>query len=408
MEIIVLSKKNPFANSSASSNRLIGLLKGLKQEGANIKILILGGFFCKDEFSSFGLNGTFEGVDYFYIGQMKNFGIWQKRVNEYILKKINLNLSKIKTHKFISNLSGRTIFWIENEYSSMKLVDTLSSFKNSKLFMEINEFPDVHLYNKSNKYLLQTYFSNKSLYFFYNRTLNKLDGLALMTNTLIEFYKSKINSKTKLLHLPMTVDLERFDLSKSYETIECVKSPYIAFVGSMNDAKDGVNILIEAFGKVANKFPDINLALFGFWAYDSQDHQNRIRELGIEQRVVYARPIDSEKVVNLIMNSEILVLPRPDSYQAKGGFPTKLGEYLAAAKPVIVTRVGEIPNYLEDNKSAFFVEPGSIDSLEKKFEEVLSNLHYAKMVGINGRLVAEMNFNSDLQAKKLSTFLNSL
>ena len=50
-------------------------------------------------------------------------------------------------------------------------------------------------------------------------------------------------------------------------------------------------------------------------------------------------------------------MARPDSRQARGGFPTKLGEYLATGKPVCVTKVGEITVYLEDNVSAFLAEP---------------------------------------------------
>ena len=49
----------------------------------------------------------------------------------------------------------------------------------------------------------------------------------------------------------------------------------------------------------------------------------------------------------------MLVLARPDNIQAKGGFPTKLGEYLATGNPVVVTKVGEIPNYLIDGVNAF-------------------------------------------------------
>ncbi len=52
----------------------------------------------------------------------------------------------------------------------------------------------------------------------------------------------------------------------------------------------------------------------------------------------------------------------PDSKQAQGGFPTKLGEYLATGNPVCATTVGEIPDYLVDGESVYFAVPGSVDS----------------------------------------------
>jgi len=211
-----------------------------------------------------------------------------------------------------------------------------------------------------------------------------------------------------VLHLPMTVDLERFDLFKSYEPIEGLNVPYICFVGTMGDSKDGVNLLIEAFASISKEFPNYKLALFGFWAYDSTKHQQRIVELGMQDKIIYSKPIDSEKVVNLIMNADVLVLPRPDSYQAQGGFPTKLGEYLATSKPVIVTRVGEIPNYLQHQKSAFLIEPGSVESIVIALKDALSDYEKASKIGLEGRKVAESHFCSNIQSGRLSQFLIEL
>jgi glycosyltransferase involved in cell wall biosynthesis len=67
--------------------------------------------------------------------------------------------------------------------------------------------------------------------------------------------------------------------------------------------------------------------------------------------------------------------------------------------------VGEIPNYLEDNVSAFIAEPGSIDSFADVMYRALSDKDNAKRVGLNGRKVAEENFSVDVQAKRLVEFL---
>ena len=85
-----------------------------------------------------------------------------------------------------------------------------------------------------------------------------------MTHTLVDYFKPKCNPKTQMLHLPMTVDLERFNLDKHYQNTQNLTQPYIAFLGSMNDVKDGVSMLIEAFVAIANDFPDYHLCLFGF------------------------------------------------------------------------------------------------------------------------------------------------
>ena len=100
-----------------------------------------------------------------------------------------------------------------------------------------------------------------------------------------------------------------------------------------------------------------------------------------------------------------MALSRPDSHQAQGGFPTKLGEYLATGNPVCVTSVGEIPDYLKDNLSAFMARPGDVDSFADALDRAVCDETNAKKVGVNGRKVAEECFNDEIQAKKLSEFL---
>jgi glycosyltransferase involved in cell wall biosynthesis len=176
----------------------------------------------------------------------------------------------------------------------------------------------------------------------------------------------------------------------------------------MNDAKDGVSILINAFNSIKNKFPQYKVYLIGGWNYDTPTHLNLIVDFDLQERVFWMKEYDRNKIPNIICNADLLVLPRPASKQAQGGFPTKLGEYLATGNPVCATSVGEIPNYLKDNESVFFAKPGSVESFAEAMDRALSNPENAKRVGLNGRKVAEREFNKDIQAKKLYDFFKEL
>jgi glycosyltransferase involved in cell wall biosynthesis len=270
--------------------------------------------------------------------------------------------------------------------------------------MELSEFPDVHLFNKGNSF--QKRLANKQKLFFELVFLKKLNGLALMTKTLINHYEAFSDLKTQLLHLPMTVDLERF--KRQYPKLENFEQPYIAFIGVMNDAKDGVNVLIHAFSKIRLKFPEYKLYLIGAWNYDTPLHLELIKSLNLTDNVSWLGEYSRNDIPAILQNASLLVLPRPDSKQAQGGFPTKLGEYLASGIPVCATTVGEIPDYLVNNESIFFAEPGSIDSFANAMDRALSNAEVAHKVGIAGRNIAEAQFNKDIQAKKLYEFLQTL
>jgi glycosyltransferase involved in cell wall biosynthesis len=245
--------------------------------------------------------------------------------------------------------------------------------------------------------------ADKRQLFFEQTAYFAYEGLALMTKTLFNHYQSFPKPGPKLLHLPMTVDLERF--SDKVEQLESFKSPYIAFVGVMSDTKDGVSILIKAFTKITRDFPAYKLYLIGRWNYDTPIHVQLIKDLRLQEKVFWKGEYSRDQIPAIINNATLLALPRPDSKQAQGGFPTKLGEYLATGNPVCATTVGEIPDYLTDGKSVYFAEPGSVDSFADAMRRALSNPEEAKQIGSNGRKVAEKYFNKDIQAKLLHNFL---
>ena len=130
-----------------------------------------------------------------------------------------------------------------------------------------------------------------------------------------------------------------------------------------------------------------------------------IKEYKLEDKVFWMGEFSSDQIPSILKNASLLVLPRPPSKQAQGGFPTKLGEYLATSNPICATNVGEIPDYLIDGESVYFAEPGSIVSFANAMHRALSNPTVAKKVGANGKIVADKSFNKDIQAKILYDFL---
>jgi len=404
MNILVIISYNPWFQSSASANRWLTLLEGLNNLGVEIELFIYGGYQTKEEKKSWAPIGFFAGIKYEYINKKLLEGYWKIRFYNYIGHLLNKNnIQKLIHGKLNSNCK---IIWTDASIFSFQFSVKFKSNKNkkTKVFLEMSEFLDIHQYNKGN--FLQKRQGDLKKRYFEQKAFQVYDGLALMTNTLVKHYSSFPGPKPKILHLPMTVDLERF--SKQTEPLTQFEKPYIAFVGVMNDAKDGVSLLIRSFKEISNKFNNHKLYLIGGWNYDTPIHQQLIQELGLQDRVQWRGEFQRDLIPAIINNADLLALPRPDSKQAQGGFPTKLGEYLATGNPVCATRVGEIPNYLIDNESVFFAEPGSVPSFAAAIDRALSNPELAKEVGLNGRKVAEKEFNKEIQAKKLYNFLLQL
>jgi glycosyltransferase involved in cell wall biosynthesis len=403
MYIHIILYNNPFVENSASSNRILSLIDGLKLYGVEISLLFVGGYMSTIEKIEWEEKGRKFEINYCYLNLLELTNIWKARFYKYLFKHLYESLILFKLKEILLNKSG--IVWVIKDKSYLELVLKLRK-KNKKLilFTEISEFPDFYLsQNIPDRHKAEL----KSNSDYLEKNLKKFGGLALMTNSILEYYKSKVDQKiVKICHLPMTVDLNRFQEESAQP--EEFKGPYILFVGVMSDNKDGVNILIESFSKIQTRYTDYNLYLVGPWQPDSIGHQELIKKLGLEAKVKWMKEYPRNSIPSIIKNSNLLVLPRPDSRQAQGGFPTKLGEYLASGIPVCATTVGEIPDYLVDNESVFFAKPGSVESFSEAMDKALSNYENAKRVGLNGKKVAELEFNKDIQAKKLYDFLKEL
>lgn len=391
MKILVLSQYNPYIESSATANRLKGLLDGLRNCGHKITICVIGGKLSPKE-------GESEEIK--YLSSANHYNGIIGRLNTYIFDDLFKSIISRKLGRELKK--DYNLVWLGNSNCVLDIYIKNRTRITGKTFIELNEFDNIHEEKGSIGNWMQRKKALQRQRTF-AKAISTVDFFAIMTQTLLAYYRGRANSDAKFIHLPMTVDLTRFDGIKNDD--KTYKKPYIAYTGTLNNNKDGIDILLKSFARISTRFKNVHLYLAGFWHYDVEEQKKFIKDTGLSDRVTYLGKLNSDQIPSFIGNAELLVLARPDSHQAQGGFPTKLGEYLATGHPVCVTKVGEIPNYLEDGVSAYLAEPGSVDSFAEAMKQVLDNPNKAKQVGLNGKIVAETEFNAALQADRLSKFL---
>ncbi len=397
-----MSRSNPFQANGASANRTRGLLEGLISQGGEIHFYILAPFFSRNDklaYLNFQQNSP-SGLKLIYLSSILFGNAYLERFYRYLLSYFFEIIFAFKLKKVLSDFNG--VVFTSPDYYLMKQLYKLKK-KNPKLIIicEISEYLDYYKSQDIPKWLLPQLIRTEK--FFVNQFVSCLSGCVVMTKALYRFFEELNLSNVKLLHLPMTVDLSRFE--NPQKTSLNFKKPYVLFVGVMNNAKDGVDVLIDSFFEINTKFPEYNLYLVGPWQYDTPGHLEKIKALGLTGKVYWINEVQRDEIPPLLKEASLLVLPRPDSKQAQGGFPTKLGEYLASGVPVCATSVGEIPDYLTDNETVFFAEPGSVTSFASAMTRAFEDYDKAIIVGKNGRKVAEEFFNKDIQSKTLYNFL---
>ncbi len=204
--------------------------------------------------------------------------------------------------------------------------------------------------------------------------------------------------------LNMFVDVSRFkDIERNSD------EKYIGYCGNGENFKDGVDVLIKAFYLVAQKYNDVKLIIAGRAPQkDWESQQTLVSEYGLKERVKMLGKVSPDKIPSLLLNAEVLALARPDNIQAAYGFPTKVGEYLATGRPVVLTRVGELEDFLENRKSCLFADPDSSEDFANNLCWLLDHPKEAALIGANGKKVAKECFDNVHESEKVIDVLKTL
>lgn len=368
----------PVPSGQASVNRILSLGKGLVENGDQVTILSSS---YSDDTDFHKVNGI----------QCANLASKKSRI-------VGLVESLFKILKYVrNNKDNIDALWVVSNSPLLICPLWLScKFNKIKYIMEKSEFPFV---------LMRSGLIAKLWGKIYVNTIYKLfDGMIIMTQPLLEYFRSLVRKDCSLIKVPMTVDMTRFENVSSNNRY----SNYAAYCGNMSGNKDGVLNLIEAFSYVEPNHPDFKLLMIGGTNEPTEFDKikNRVVELGLKN-IIFTGRVSRDDIPVLLSNAKLLCLARPSSLQSKGGFPTKLGEYLTTGHPVVVTAVGEIPSYLNDSNS-FIVEPDNNERFGNRINEILSDYERAAAIGLKGRKVALANFNYKVQADRLHEFLVEL
>jgi glycosyltransferase involved in cell wall biosynthesis len=133
------------------------------------------------------------------------------------------------------------------------------------------------------------------------------------------------------------------------------ESTNIVFVGNLIPTK-GINELLSAFIGLQKKMPEVVLDIIGEGPL-KVTIENKVKELGLNIKVHGSLTLVD--VAHKIRTSSLLVLP---SYRE--GVPNVLLEAFASGIPVVATKVGGIPEVVNDNVG-ILVEAKNTDALQE-------------------------------------------
>lgn len=163
--------------------------------------------------------------------------------------------------------------------------------------------------------------------------------------------------------------------------------PWALFFGRLERYK-GVGTLLEAAALASRAGQPLRLLLAG--SGDLAPLWNRPLPPGVELR---SRRIADAEAVDLFRRCGLLVLPYLDATQS-----ALVAAAYAFRKPVLVTRAGALPEYVQEGVTGWIVPPGDAAALSQALAAALANPGRLAVMGAAGRHWYEAQRSLEYQA----------
>ena len=126
--------------------------------------------------------------------------------------------------------------------------------------------------------------------------------------------------------------------------------------------------MLKAFPKILGKYPDSYLLVVGEFYDNPESYLKIIGDLNIGERVkVINEFVPNEEVSKYYQISDVVILPYLSATQS--GI---LNVAYGFNKPVIVTDVGGLAEFVEQGKTGFVIKPNSVEAIVKGYGNYLN------------------------------------
>jgi 1,4-alpha-glucan branching enzyme len=228
---------------------------------------------------------------------------------------------------------------------------------------------------------------------------NKIIAVSDFTRReLLQYYKVK-EDKIRVIH--NGVDTNKFqpasDKSKAKEELGFdPDDTAILSVGRLY-ARKGLFTLIESMPAVVRRFPRAKFIISGKGQSDEMKKLvAHAQKLGVRDRIVFTGYYPDRKLPRLYQAADVFAFST--FYE---NLPFAVLEALSTGLPVVTTRVGGIPEMIEDGRNGFLVQPFNSRELEDRILYFLEHPGAASEIAFLARRIIEERFDWRLIVKKV-------
>lgn len=390
-QYILITSSN-FPAGGAPANYLNLFCKGLKLNQYNISVLLLKGFSFGDFTTSHNRkNVTAEGVPFTYLG-------FTKRSRKIALKIVdecgiffNLFFHLVRQ---LPQRKSTTFLVYNNELHTNLIIYCFAKLFRIPLVSFVPEFYDKNVFEGSFLRRIKWYG-----FLFNFAYLNKWSyKLIVFSHYLREQYLKRGYPAADIILQPNLTDFDFWMTGNKTNT-------YTLGYSGTPTKENGLYDLFEAMSLLKKEGFETSLVVVGDNLHGRSlipELKDYCAQLGIVDDVYFGGLVQLNEVKAFLSQCEILTLTRPSIIQTQAGFPTKLGEYFAAQKKVLVTNFGDIDKYFNEGDDLIIAKSGDVQDIASKIKWMLQNEMAAEEVTEAGYKKAKLMLEYKTSTKRIA------
>ena len=240
------------------------------------------------------------------------------------------------------------------------------------------------------------------------RMLRMAGRVTVISNTLMDLARRAGRREDELLLMPNGADLDRIQPT---DPVRCraelgleATGPYLAYASNYHPDQE---MLLRALAHTAERHPNVRLILAG-----PPFAESLVRELNVGERIVNLGRIDPERVSVALGAADALVLPLEDNASNRARVPYKFTDYLAAGRPIVTNRVGDLERWFPDQPpydgAIGLAGAATAEGLGDAMGRILEcDDDRRRTMGFAARRLAETEFSWPVLVDRLEAFMNA-
>lgn len=201
---------------------------------------------------------------------------------------------------------------------------------------------------------------------------NNVDLFIVHSDYILNYVKNDLKPIVKIKDYIKILNFKKY--SENYNLL---------FVGRIEKVK-GIDVLIKAMSLIIKKYPNAKLTIVGEGEF-KKEIDLLTKKLNLTNNISFIGSINHNNIQKYYHQSSIVLMPSiwPEAF-GKVGL-----EAMSTGRPIIASRVGGIPEWLENGETGYLVDPGVPEQIAEKVIKLLSDRELLVNMGRKARYKAE-------------------